>query len=406
MMWERLFTAFRIPAYRWMWSSSLAAAAGFQPYMVGQGWLLYDLTESPFIVGLAPGLGAAANLLFAPFGGVLADRMDRRLMVMLSQGLMALAILTIGVLVVADLVEVWHVLVMSMGHSVGMSLQRTSRNTFLLDVVGRNAFMNAMAGQFMSSQIAGLVGPFAAGFIIAGVGVGYLFLILGSIIVLGAFLMLKVAPVPMEHRQTNSVFGELRESINFIRKNRPVRGVLLTVLITEGLGFSAWSMFPVIATEVLNGGPVVLGMLSTCRGLGGVVGTVVISSFGDIKSKGTVLFGAAITFGALLVLFSFSRNIPLSLFLIGLTGAASIMYNTQAQTVLPLLSPAEMRGRVMGLHSVVLTSIGFGALGMGAVASLVGVTWSVLGGGSLVAVNGLGRSRMAGVINREAGREA
>jgi len=403
MIWDRLFLAFKIPAYRWIWSSNFAAAAGFQPFMVGQGWLLFELTNSPFYVGLAPGLGAAANLIFSPLGGVLADRIDRRLLMMFAQGMMALAVLAIGVLVVADQIEVWQVLVLSVVQRMGMALQRTARNTFMFDVVGRTAFMNAMAGQFLSSQGAGLIGPIGAGIVIGAFGVGPLFLALGTIILAGCFLLLKVESVPVPQRRPASVFADLREGVAFVRGNRPIRAILLTVLITEGLGFSTWSMFPVIASEVLNGGPVVLGLLSSFRGLGGVIGAILISSFGNIRPKGTVLFGAAFTFGLMLVAFSFSQSIPLSLFLIGLVGSVAIVYNTQAQTLLPLLTPDAMRGRVLGIHSVILTSIGFGALGMGAVATLVGVTWAIFGGGTLVAVNALGRSPSASIINRDSG---
>ena len=149
MNWERLTLAFRVSAYRWVWASNFAAAAGFQPFMIGQGWLLYDLTGSPFMVGLAPGLGAAFNLVLSPFWGLLADRFDRRKLMMIAQIAMGLSIVMIGALVVTDHIEVWHVLGLSVIQRMGMSLQRTARSTLMFDVVGSKAFMNATAGQFL-----------------------------------------------------------------------------------------------------------------------------------------------------------------------------------------------------------------------------------------------------------------
>ena len=405
MNWDRLTLAFRIPAFRWIWASSLAGAAGFQPFMIGQGWLLWELTASPFMVGLAPALGAASNLLLNPFWGLMSDRLDRRKLMIISQSVMGLAILVLGILVVNDMVQVWHVLILSVIQRMGMSLQRTAGKPFTFSVVGRKAFMNATAAHFLTSQGAGLVGPISAGFIIKSFGTGYLFLILGFIILMGVLALFRVQSVPIKNRATKSFIQDFREALKFVKTDTSLRAILWTVLVTESLGYSTWSMFPVVAVSLLGGDSVTLGLLGTFRGLGGVLGALSISSFGDIKLKGSILWGGAFLFGLALIAFSFSRDAYLSYALVSCIGIVAVIYDIQANTLLLSLCPEEMRGRIMAIYGIVMTGIGFGSLGMGAVAGWLGVNWAIFGGGSLVTTNALSHMHMAPVVNRQAQKD-
>lgn len=405
MNWDRLILAFRIPAFRWIWLSSLAGAAGFQPFMIGQGWLLWELTASPFMVGLAPALGAASNLLLNPFWGLMSDRLDRRKLMIISQSVMGLAILVLGILVVNDMVQVWHVLILSVIQRMGMSLQRTAGKPFTFSVVGRKAFMNATAAHFLTSQGAGLVGPISAGFIIKSFGTGYLFLILGFIILMGILALFRVQSVPIKNRATKSFIQDFREALKFVKNDTSLRTILWTVLVTESLGYSTWSMFPVVAVSLLGGDSVTLGLLGTFRGLGGVLGALSISSFGDVKLKGSILWGGAFLFGLALIAFSFSRDAYLSYALVSGIGIVAVIYDIQANTLLLSLCPEEMRGRIMAIYGIVMTGIGFGSLGMGAVAGWLGVNWAIFGGGSLVTTNALAHMHMAPVVNRQAQKD-
>ena len=358
------------------------------------------------MVGLAPGLGAVANMIFSPFGGVLADRLNRRTILIVAQLTTASAILILGILTVADVVQVWHIFLVTVVQRVTMGLQLATRNTLMYDVVGPRVFMNAMAGQFMSTHAASVLAPLAGGFLMAYYGPGYLFLAIGSIILLGTLFLLAVPSVPVA-RSVGSMWGNLKEGIGFVLHDRPVRTVLWTVLITDGLGFSTQAMFPVVTRDVLHAGPVVLGLLSTFRGAGGVVGSLIISSFGDIKAKGFVFIGAALIFGVFIVLFAISRSFPLSLVFILLVGAFATTYDTMAHTLLQTMTPEVMRGRVMGIYSFVVSGIGLGALGLGALTGLVGVSWALAAAGSAVASNAVVRLPMARVLSeRSASRIA
>jgi MFS family permease len=399
--WERLTLAFRIPAFRWLWASSLAGAAGFQPFMIGQGWLLYELTASPFMVGLAPALGAASNLILTPIWGIISDRLDRRKLMMISQFVVGISIFMIGILVVNDIVQIWHILLLSVTQRTGMSLQRTAGKPFTFSVVGRKAFMNATAAQFLSSQGAGLVGPISAGFIIMSFGVGYLFLILGFIILVGILPLFRVQSIAIKNRVNKSLTQDFREALKFVKNEKSLRSILWTVLVTESLGYSTWSMFPVVAVSLLGGDAITLGLLGTFRGLGGVVGAITISSFGDVKMKGSILWGGACLFGIALIAFSFSHNPYLSYALVSAIGIVAVIYDITANTLLLSLCPEEMRGRIMAIYGIVMTGIGFGSLGMGAVAGWLGVNWAIFGGGSVVTTNALAHMPMASIVNSQ-----
>jgi MFS family permease len=403
--WNRLILAFRIPAFRWIWLSSLAGAAGFQPFMIGQGWLLWELTASPFMVGLAPALGAASNLILNPFWGLMSDRLDRRKLMIISQSVMGLAILVLGILVINDMVQVWHVLILSVIQRMGMSLQRTAGKPFTFSVVGRKAFMNATAATFLTSQGAGLVGPISAGFIIKSFGTGHLFLILGFIILMGILALFRVQSVPIKNRATKSFIQDFKEALKFVKNDTSLRTILWTVLVTESLGYSTWSMFPVVAVSLLGGDSVTLGLLGTFRGLGGVLGALSISSLGDVKLKGSILWGGAFLFGLALIAFSFSRDAYLSYALVSGIGIVAVIYDIQANTLLLSLCPEEMRGRIMAIYGIVMTGIGFGSLGMGAVAGWLGVNWAIFGGGSLVTTNALVHMHMAPIVNRQSQKD-
>ena len=390
--------AFRVPAYRWLWASLFFNANGFMSFQLTQGWLLLELTNSPFMVGLSPALAGMTNLVVSPIGGVLADRLNRRKILILSQAIMAVLVLVLGLLTITDLVQVWHILLVSSVQGVSRGLEHPARNTLMYDIVGRRALMNAMAGQFMAMMGASAFGGLGAGYLMATLGPGPVLIFICGFFLVGASLLLRVPSPPRTMPPAGSVWLNFKEGLSFALHNRPILTVMWVVLITESLGFASRSMFPVVTRDLLNAGPFVLGLLTTLWGIGGVAAAIIVSSFGDFKQKGWVFLGASFAFGVFLVLFAFSRSLPLSLVLAALAGAFGITYDTLAATLLQSLSPEAMRGRVMGLYAFVISGFSLGALFMGTVAKFFGVTAAIASGGGAVAVNAIGMSPMARVI--------
>ena len=328
-------------------------------------------------------------MMASPFAGVLVDRLNRRTILMLAQSIMGLSILALGLIIVMDVLQIWHILLVSMVQGMMIGFNGSARNTLMYDVVGRKTLMNAMAGQQMANQFASILGPLAASFILDAFGAGPLFLGIGGVILAGAFLLAGVRGVQKTVRHATSFWRDFKDGVGYAWNDRPIRAVLWMVLITETLGFSSWTMFPVITKKVLDSGPIVLGLLATFRGCGGIVGSLAISGLGDIRPKGWVLMAGAFAFGVFLLLFAMSNNLVLSLTLVFMVGIAGAVYDVMVFTLLQTLSPEAMRGRVMGLQAFLVSGVFLGSMVMGAVASWLSVKWAVGSGGAVVAVNAL-----------------
>ena len=398
---SNLLMAFRIPAYRWIWTSSVLASNGSMSYTLVQGWLILELTDSPLMVGLAPGLSGVASLIFSSLGGILADRLDRRKLVMASMVSQALVVLVVGVLTTADIIRIWHLLVAAVVMGTVRALQGPARSSLTYDMVGRDVMMNAMAGQFMALHGTSMIGPLVAGSLLASIGPGPLFLGVAALGLVAASLLLPLQRPPRSQRPAGSFWQNFREGIAYVANDRLIRTVMLTILLTESLGFPARTMFPVVVRDLLHAGPFVLGLLSTVWGIGGVTAAVLLSSLGNVRNKGWLFMASALGFGVLLVLFAFSRSIPLSLTLLFLAGAFAVTYDTMATTLLQLLADDRMRGRVMGLYQVVLSGVSMGGLLIGGLASAFGVTAAISINGAAVTLNAV---RMMPVARQIAAR--
>ena len=247
-------------------------------------------------------------------------------------------------------------------------------------------------------QIAGIIGPLAAGYIMQAYGPGHLLLVISVSLFISAICVLPIPNLSTKSTPTGSIWRNFKAGLEFVLHDNPIRTVMIVLLFTEGLGFACWSMFPVVARDVLHAGPVVLGFLSTFRSLGGIIGAITVSAYGDIKSKGWVLIGADIIFGVFLIFFAFSSNLVMSLALIMIVGAFGTTVSTISSTLAQTMAPEEMRGRVMGLHGFITSSFGLGSLVMGTLANFLGVSWAIAIGGASVSSNAIRSIPKAGVI--------
>lgn len=391
------FAALRVPGYRWVWGSTLLSAMGFMTYGMGQGWLLLQITGSPLWVGVAPGITGVVAVLLSPIGGVLADRVDRRNLLMAGQGTFAVGLLTLGVLVVTGQVQVWHVLAVAALLGVTRATQ-PARASLTYELVGSSGMQNAMAAQFAAMSGSGAVGPLAGGFVLATLGPGPLFLIIGSLGIVAVSLLSRVKAPARAAPPRSSVLANLKEGVGFAVRDRPIRAVLSLIVLTEICGFSVNSMLPVVVRDVLKADGKVLGLLASLWGIGGLLGTLTLATRGDVKRKGWLFVGSALTMGVALFLFSLSNSLPLSLGLLMIAGGGAALYDTMGNTLLQTLAPDALRGRVAGVYSLLLSGGSWGSLGMGAVAEFRGVAFAIGLGGCIVAANALRVLPMAAMM--------
>jgi MFS family permease len=352
---------------------------------VAVAWLVYRMTQSPFMLGLVAFVAQGPGFFIAPFAGVLADRFDRHRIVIITQVIMMVQALLLGMLVLTGNVTMgWILLLMAlMGVTFGVDIP--ARQSFLVQLVDdRNDLPNAIALNSSMFNAARLVGPAAAGFAIAAIGEGWVIVINGIsyIFVLAALLSMRITP-RVRPAQHGAMLRNLRDGVQYAAGFRPIRAVLLLVATVALLGVPFTVLLPVIATEVLGGGPRTLGMLTAAIGLGALGGALFLAARSSVRGLGRVIVASALVFGASLVLFAFARSLLLALPLLTLAGFGMMAQMASSNTVLQTLVDDDKRGRVMSFYTMAfLGTAPIGSLLAGAVAARVGATWTIAVGGS------------------------
>jgi len=376
----RTLSAFRIPGYTYLWLNMMSGSLGFMTYNMGQGWLILELTGRPALVGLAPGISGIAMLLLGPLGGVVTDRRDRRSLLLLCQLCVGSLTLVLGLLVlggVPDVVQLGYVFGLAAVMGAVRAVQMPSRGGLTFDLVGPALIVNVMALQFLAINLSGIFGPLTGGFILAAWGSGPFFLFVGGITTVGAALLLFM-PTPQRLSTTSGSFlANLTEGFSYALRDRQVRTVLWVVMFTETFGFGVLFMLPVVVSDVLHADARALGYLQAAFGAGGIIGTLAIAAFVEVRSRGWVFMGAAFGFGSFIVAFAFSTNLLVSLVLFGAAGVAGTVYDIMGASLVQTMVPSAMRGRVLGLHATLLSGVNLGSMAMGGLAELRGVSFAV-----------------------------
>lgn len=362
---------------------------------VAVGWLVYRLTGSPFLLGLIGFVSQGPGFFLAPFAGVLADRYNKHRIVIAAQGVMMVQASVLAVLVLTGHVTiVWIVVLMALlGAASGFDVP--ARQSFLIDMVGdRDDLPNAIALNSSIFNAARLVGPAIAGIAIALVGEGWVILLNAAsyVAVLASLLMMRVprrAGVPH-----GAVFGHMAEGFRYAFGFPPIRALLLLVATVSLLAVPYTVLLPVVAREVLGGGPETLGFLMSAIGMGALGGALFLASRSTVRGLGRVIALAALLFGVALVGVALSRTLWASLILLLLAGFGMMTQMASANTVLQTIVDDDKRGRVMSLYTMAFVGTApIGSLLMGLLAARVGTTTTIaLGGGAaIVAAGGFGR---------------
>jgi len=340
---------------------------------VGEGWLILTLTNSPFYVGLTSALSSLGVLLFSLYAGVIADRVDKRRVIVFMQLAFMLEALTVSVLVWTHVVAVWQVLMLATILGIASAFDIPMRQAFVVEMVGKDDLMNAIALNSSLFNGARVIGPAIAGVLIGAVGIAWCYFLngLSYIAVIGGLLMMRLPPVSRP-AQTTSTWSGFREVLTFLRGDRRLRVLMIVTAVISVFGFPYISMMPVFARDVLHRGAAGYGALT---------------SSGRIRARGRLMLVGGTAFGILLILFSASRALALSMVLLGLTGCAMIINNALTNTLLQTTAPDHLRGRIMGFYSFVFVGMApFGAFLFGLVAEHVGAPATLAAGGAIVAL--------------------
>jgi MFS family permease len=356
---------------------------------VAQGWLVLSLTNSPFYVGLVSALGSIGVLTFTLYAGVIADRTDKRRTVIITQSLSMLLAFILAGLALTRVVTVWQVMGLAAVLGVVNAFDIPTRQSFLVEIVGKEDLMNAIALNSSMFNAARVVGPAIAGALIGLVGVGMCFLLNGVsyIAVIASLLAMRLPPF-QPRSGTASAWSGFREVLAFIRIHRRVETLVVLTATLSVFGFPFLVMMPVFARDVLHVRAAGYGALTAAVGVGAMLGALAIAvNSRRIVRRGRLMTVGGTAFGICVLAFALSRNFAVSLVLLALAGCAMIVNNALTNTLLQTLVPDELRGRVMGFYSFVFVGLSpLGAFQAGLFAEHFGAPAAIGTGATIVAL--------------------
>ncbi|MCY4487926.1 MAG: MFS transporter [Deltaproteobacteria bacterium] len=395
---SRLFAGLRYRNYRLYWLGQLSSVLALNMEMAAQAWLVFLLTDSPLMLGVAGIVYAVPRVSLVLVGGAIADRADKRRIMVCTQSLLALAYLVLGLLILTERIMFWHVLVFAFNSGLMRSFDRPSRYALLPEMVPREEIANAVALGSSVWQACRLVGPGLAGLLIHWFGVGHTFIACfvssAAAVALWAFIRTR----PLIGQPEGGVWRNILAGLHFVRHNQLFYSLLGLTCFNSLFGMSYVILLPVFARTILEVDSRGFGLLQSFSGVGALIGTLIVAYLAQAGRRGwQVLVGSAI-FGSLLMLFAYSSSFALSLGLIFVLGLFNQIYLTSINTILQLNLPNELRGRVLGLFGLTWDLMPLGGAISGTVAEFAGAPTAVAMGGFLVAALGLyGLARLPAV---------
>jgi len=382
---RRTFAALAVPNYRRYFFGQATSLVGTWMQMAAQSWLVLSLTGSATALGVIVGLQTLPVLLLAPYGGVIADRVDKRKLMVGLQTAMGLQALVLGVLTITGAVRMWEIGVLAVVLGLNNAFENPARQSFVLEMVGAETLRNAVSLNSVQVNVARAVGPAVAGVLIATVGIGECFLLNAA-----SFVAVVVSLVSMERSALRPTVpapraaGQLREGLRYARGTPEIIVPLAMMALIGTLAYEFQVSLPVMARHTLHAGAEGYGFMTAAMGVGAIFGGLVVAARGRIGLRPLTL--AAMAFAVALVLAALAPTLPVELVALALVGAASVSFMSGGNSTLQLAADPAMRGRVMALWFVALQgSTPIGGPLVGALIALSGAR-SGLGVGALACV--------------------
>ncbi|HJR52527.1 MAG TPA: MFS transporter, partial [Gemmatimonadota bacterium] len=369
--------------FRLFAAGQLISMTGTWVQLVAQSWLIYRLTGRATLLGLVGFAGNFPIFLLAPIGGALADRFERRRIIVVTQAISMVLAFVLAGLTLGGVVREWHIVALAAGLGIIHAFDIPARQSFLVEMVGRDDLINAIGLNSSLFNGARMIGPAVAGVLVAAVGEGWCFFInaISFAAVLVALLAIRVPPFQAPAK--TSTLSRIREGFAFAVHERPVRALLVMLSFLSLVGMPFMVLMPVFADRVLFGGPAAYGILMSAAGMGALAGAIALASKRDVRGLGGWVARAAIGFGALLAVFSLSRSMWLSVLLLLPIGFSMMVQISSSNTLIQTMVPDALRGRVMSVYSMMFMGMApLGALLSGWSADRIGAPRTVLIGGT------------------------
>jgi predicted MFS family arabinose efflux permease len=356
------FTALKYPNYRLWFFGQLVSLVGTWMQITAQAFLIYDLTHSAAYLGYVGFASGVPTVLLTLYGGVVADRVPRRTLLIITQIYMMLLATTLAILVFTNYAQPWHILVLAFLLGIGNSFDAPARQAFVAELVGHDDLANAIALNASMFTMANAVGPAVAGLTYAALGPAWCFTI-NAISFLAVILALSLMHLKNSVIETaqKSAIKAMGEAFHFIKTRRTIILLLATVSVVGMFAMSLMSLMPAWAVDVLNGDVKTNGWLMSARGVGALMGSLTVAAFSARSVRGKLWSISSTLLPFLMLLFSVVRLVPLSLAALVLVGWAFMTVTNTSNALIQLRVTDNLRGRVMGFYTLLF----FGAMPVG-----------------------------------------
>lgn len=381
--------AFKSRQFLIFWSTICLSLTGLWVRITAQGYLVYDLTEDEFLLGLVGFANAAPVLLAAPIAGAVLDRIDRRRVLLIVQSTLVVTGLTLAILVQMGNIQVWHVMLIAIVNGVASGFDWPARLTLMPALVQRRQLKSAVALTAAAFNGSRIIGPAIGGYLIGLVGLAACFyfnaaLYVPFVIVLATLSIDRAVVPPDQVAGIKGAYANLLDGYRYIWRTPVIRGLLSVDIIPLMFGVAYFTLAPAVARDVLGLGGQGLGLLLAANGIGALSGTIAVAMMSGARRRGRIVIAGVGCFGVVLIFFALSNNLILSLALILALGLATSTYATFNDTLVQTLVDEEYRGRVLAVYTMLWGLTPIGGLEAGFIARYIGVQGALVVNGLIV----------------------
>jgi MFS family permease len=369
--------------FQLFFSGQLISLIGTWMQNIAQAWLVYRLTGSSLLLGIVGFAGQIPIFLFAPIGGLAADRWNRHHVVIGTQVASMILAFILAALTLFHVVQVWEIVVLAALLGVVNAFDVPARQSFLIEMVVREDLMNAIALNSSMFNGARVIGPAIAGILVARIGEGWCFFAnaVSYIAVIIGLLMMKLGPLRTASKDS-SPFEHIAEGFRFVRRTKPILALVLLIGVVSLVAVPYSVLMPIFADRVLHSGAHGLGILMGATGIGALLGALTLAIRRGVQGLGRVVGLSAGGFGVSLILFAYSRSFWLSVALLIPVGYGVMLQMSSSNTLIQAMVPDELRGRAMAMYTMMFMGMApMGSLFAGALADKIGAPWTVALGG-------------------------
>lgn len=370
------------------WGSNLSAMFAMNMQMLARGWLIYDLTQSAMALAWVMASFMLPMLIFSVVGGVIADRANKKYVMVISQCFNVVATLTLATIIITENVSLIHFLVVGFINGLVLALSMPSRQAIIPEIIGPAGLVNAFALNNASMNLSRILGPSIAGVLIAifgsgdtssTTGVGIIFYIISAMYVISIVLLIFLQNKNLRSTYAKrGVFKDIGEGLKYITGKSVILGLLIMSFVPLLFGMPVQFLLPVFNDVVLDRGPIGLGLLMTFMGVGALGGSLLLAYVGDTRRKGHILLGCIMGWALFLGLFGVSSNMVMALVFLGAVGFFSSIFMSLNMTVIQLACIPEMRGRVMSIMMMSFGLMPAGVFPMSIMADSLGIANALL----------------------------